>query len=258
MSCGCVLHRRGLLGLLAASAVSGCSENAATGRRQFVVVSEEQAAAMAADAWTDLKRKTPQSADPVLNRRVTTVGRRIAQVSGLQGLDWEFVVFDQKEVNAFVLPGGKVGVFRGLLEATRDDDELAAVIGHEVGHVQARHSAERISQELAAKAGVAVVAAVVSGSGDYGQYADEIAGALGLGLTVGVILPYSRNHELEADRLGLSLAKAAGYDPTAAVRFWERRIASAQGGGQPPEFLSTHPADEGRLRRLRAEAAALG
>jgi predicted Zn-dependent protease len=261
LTCPCRPNRRRLLGGLAAlplaGALAGCSENAATGRRQFVVVGEDQMAALAVDAWRDMRRQYPAARDPALTRRVETVGRRIADVSGLTDVEWEFVAFDSPESNAFVLPGGKVGVFRGLLDAARDDDELAAVIGHEVGHVAARHSAERLSQQLASQAVIGVVAAAVSGSGEYGQYADEVAAALGMGVTVGVILPYSRRHELEADDVGLRLADQAGYDPTAAVRFWTRRIAESAGDRAPPEFLSTHPADRERLERLRTAAAAL-
>lgn len=260
----CPAHsRRSLLrgfaaaGLAPAALVAACSENAATGRRQFVVIGEDQMAEIAAQQWVEMRRQIPAVGDAALQARVDGVGRRIADVSGLPGLEWEFVAFDRPEINAFVLPGGKVGVFRGLLDVARDDDELAAVVGHEVGHVSSRHAAERLSQELAAKAGVSLVAAVVAGSGEYGDYADEAAAALGMGVMVGLILPYSRRHELEADSVGLKLADTAKYDPAAAVRFWERRIEASAGKGAPPEFLSTHPADADRLRRLREEAAAL-
>lgn len=261
MTCPCNLNRRRLLGGLAALPALGglgaCSENAATGRSQFVVIGDDQMAILAARNWADLKRSTPVSDDADDRRRVATVGRRIADVSGLDGVDWEFVAFDSPEANAFVLPGGKVGVYRGLLEQARDDDELAAVIGHEVGHVAARHSAERLSQQLASQAAIGLVAAAVSGSSDYGEYADEVAAALGVGVTVGVILPYSRRHELEADDVGVRLADQAAYDPNGAVRFWTRRIAESRATAAPPEFLSTHPADSERLERLRRAAAAL-
>lgn len=261
MTCACCepsvrrLDRRSLLASLTAGAVLvGCSENPETGRRQFAVVSDDQLGSMADQAWADLIAQTPRSTDAALQARLTAVGRRIAQTSGRTNLAWEFVVFDQPEVNAFVLPNGKVGAFRGLMELAKDDDELAAVIGHEVGHVLARHSAERVSQELAVKLGVAAVQLALS-QGEYANYADQIAGALGMGAMYGVILPYSRDHELEADRLGVGLAAKAGYQPAGAVRFFERMAQAAKGQPKPPEVLSTHPADETRLTALRKVVA---
>jgi predicted Zn-dependent protease len=177
-------------------------------------------------------------------------------VSGRDDLAWDFVVFDRPEVNAFVLPNGKVAAFRGLMELAADDDELGAVIGHEVGHILARHPAERVSQELAVQLGVAAVQLILS-QGDYAEHAGEIAGALGMGATYGVILPYSRSHELEADKLGVALMARAGFAPEGAVRFFERMARQAAGRPQPPEVLSTHPADETRLVALREVVAGM-
>jgi predicted Zn-dependent protease len=264
MSCGCgdapavtPVSRRSLLAVLSSGAILvACSENAETGRKQFAVVSDEQLAGMADQAWDDLKRETPVSRDAAMNARLTQVGRRIAAVSGRDDLAWEFVVFDRPEVNAFVLPNGKVAAFRGLMELAADDDELAAVIGHEAGHILARHPAERVSQEMAVKLGVAAVQMILS-QGDYAQYAGEIAGALGMGAMYGVILPYSRSHELEADKLGVSLMAEAGYRPVGAVRFFERMARAGEGQEKPPEVLSTHPADETRLTALREVVAGM-
>ena len=166
------------------------------------------------------------------------------------------MVFDRPEINAFVLPNGKVGAFKGLLDFVQDDDELAGVLGHEVGHVLARHPSERVSQQMAVEVGVNVLQAILA-SGDYAEHAGEIAGALGMGAVYGVILPYSRSHELEADRLGVDLAQRAGMDPAGAVRFFERMAQEGAGQAQPPEVLSTHPADEPRLAALREAVAAL-
>ncbi len=251
------LSRRSLLaGLGAGVAVAACSENPATGRRQFMLVSDEQLAALGAQAWTDLQAQTPLSRDADAIARLERIGARVAGASGRTDLAWEFKVFDSPEVNAFVLPGGKVGFFKGLMDLAQSDDELAAVMGHEVGHVQARHAAERMSQELALQMGVQLAAVALSE--EYGQNASAIAGALGMGAVYGVILPYSRQHEFEADELGVGFMAGASYAPQAAVSFWERMIEATGGGsgGQVAALLSTHPASDERLERLRAVVAA--
>ena len=264
MSCSCsdrpdakAVSRRNLLTMLASGAVLvGCSENVATGRSQFAVVPDEALVQMADQAWRDVKAQSPLSQDAAEQARLERVGRKIVAASGRNDLEWEFAVFDGPQINAFVLPNGKVGAFKGLMDFAQDDDELAGVLGHEVGHILARHSAERVSQELAVQLGVGVVTAVLS-NGEHGEYAGEIAGALGMGALYGVILPYSRQHELEADSVGVGLAQQAGMDPAGAVRFFERMAAQGEGQAQPPEVLSTHPADGPRLAALREAVAAL-
>lgn len=256
MSCACASRRRVLTGLACGVLVVGCSENPATGRSQFAPVPDDQLLAMADQAWAEMAAMAPVSADAAMQARLERVGAKLATASGRDDLAWEFTVFDRPEINAFVLPNGKVGTFRGLMEFTRDDDELGSVIGHEVGHILARHPAERVSQQVAVQMGVGVLQAVLA-SGEHAEYAGEIAGALGMGAMYGVILPYSRKHELEADRVGLDLMVEAGMDPSGAVRFFERMAATSAGRPQPPEVLSTHPADAARLEALRAAVAAL-
>jgi predicted Zn-dependent protease len=249
------LSRRTLLASLTGGLVlSACSENATTGRSQLLLVSDEQLRTLGAEAWADLKRHTPISEDANAQSRLARIGTRVAQAAGQTDLDWEFVVFDSPDVNAFVLPGGKVGFFKGLLDLAQSDDELAAVMGHEVGHVQARHAAERMSQQMALQAGVQIAA--IGLSQEYGEHASAIAGALGMGAVYGVILPYSRQHEFEADALGVGLMAQASYAPSAAVTFWERMSATA-GTNQPPALLSTHPANAERLVRLQEAVASL-
>lgn len=260
--CGChgraePLSRRNLLSLLAAGAlVVGCSQNDETGRSQFAVVPDEALTQMADQAWSDLRAQTRAAADPAVQARLEQVGWKIVEASGRTDLAWEFVVFDRPEINAFVLPNGKVGAFKGLMDFVQDDDELAGVLGHEVGHVLARHPSERVSQQMAVELGVNVLQAILA-NGEYAEHAGEIAGALGMGAMYGVILPYSRNHELEADRVGVELAQRAGLDPAGAVRFFERMAAEGDKRPQPPEVLSTHPADGPRLAALREAVAAL-
>jgi predicted Zn-dependent protease len=262
VTCGCAsqaraVSRRNLLAVLASGAVLvACSENAATGRSQFAVVPDAALKDMADQAWADLRGQTALASDTALQARLQQVGRAIVAASGREDLAWEFAVFDRPEINAFVLPNGKVGAFKGLMDFVRDDDELAGVLGHEVGHILARHSAERVSQQMAVELGVGMLQAVLA-NGEYAEHAGDIAGALGMGALYGVILPYSRNHELEADRIGVDLAQRAGMDPAGAVRFFERMAAEGASRPQPPEVLSTHPADGPRLAALREAVAAL-
>lgn len=254
------LNRRTLFTALAAGAViavaPGCSENAATGRSQLVLVSDEQLAQMSAGAWADVQAKTPRVEDPRIQRRLEQIGARVAEASGRTDMNWEFVAFDSPEINAFVLPGGKVGFFRGLMDLAGGDDEIAAVMGHEAGHVVARHAAERVSQQLAVQFGVNIAAVALQQ--DFGQWADEIAGALGMGLVYGVVLPYSRKHEYEADSIGVQLSAKSAYDPAGAPRFWRKMIDLSADKPKPLEWLSTHPADDARLEALNAEITKLG
>ncbi len=254
-----IWSRRSLVGLLAAGGavgfVSGCSQNPATGRQQLMLVSDAQLEAMSQKAWADLKAQTPLWRDAGAQRRLETIGARVADASGQTHLNWEFIAFDNPQINAFVLPGGRVGFFRGLMETAGDDAEIAAVMGHEAGHVVARHAAERMSQHLMVNAGVTLATFLLSG--ELGQWADEAAAALGMGVMVGVLMPYSRDHELEADRLGVDLMALAAYEPTAAVRFWSKMMAASAGRERPLELLSTHPSDGTRMEALQKHIAGM-
>jgi predicted Zn-dependent protease len=242
-----LVSRRGLVFSFGAGAiVASCSDNAATGRRQLMLISEDELNGLGQEAWRDALHRLPRVADAAMQTRLERIGRDIAGVSHTGALDWEFVVFDSPNVNAFVLPGGKVGFFRGLMEQTTSDDEIAAVMGHEVGHIKARHGAERMSQQVALELGVSLAASALSE--EYGQHAESIAGALGAGALYGVILPYSRMQELEADRLGVLFMMSAGYDPAGAIRFW-RRMTDDRADAM--EWMSTHPTDDRRLAELQ-------
>jgi len=240
--------------LLAALSLTGCSENADTGRNQLMLVDDAQLAQLADQAWTEMTAQIAPVADPAMQARLARLAAPIAKATGRADLTWEFVVLDSPELNAFVLPNGKVGVFRGLMEFARDDDELGSVIAHEAGHIVARHPSERVSQQLAVQAGVSIAQALLSG--ENGENADAVAGALGLGAVYGVILPFSRSHELEADRVGVGLMKQVGMDPRGAVTFWQRMIARGDQAAKPPEALSTHPADGRRLSALEEAVVA--
>jgi len=231
--------------------LAGCVTNPDTGRSQLMLVSQSEEAQMGLASFVQIKKQEKISADPAANARVQRVGRRIAASVGreIPNAQWEFVVFDSPQVNAFALPGGKVGVYTGLLKLAATDDELAIVLGHEIAHVTSRHGAERTSQNYAI-AGIGALAAI----GMEAKQVDPakrnmILSAYGIGSQVAVALPYSRLHESEADGIGLKFAAGAGYDPRAAVTFWKKM--AAQGGQKPPALLSTHPSDVDRIRNLQ-------
>lgn len=242
-----------LAGGCVAVLMAGCVTNDVTGRSQFIAMSDGELAQLSADAWTETKQKTPISKDVAAQARVKRVGLRIAEAAGLSNQPWEFVVFDTPDRNAFVLPGGKVGVYKGLLDLTDNDDQLAAVLGHEVGHVTGRHALERASQTTYTQLGLAVTQAAGAQLGVPAQ-----AGALlGLGAQYGVLLPYSRLHETEADRIGVDYMVKAGYKAGESVRFWEKMLAAEQ-GPRPPQILSTHPDPTNRITALKTYISAKG
>lgn len=241
------MNRIVLWGLLAL-VVAGCQNVPVTGRKQLQMVSEQQEMRMGLTSFKEILEKEKLSHDPVVNERVQRVGARIAAATGRSDYAWEFKVIDNdKTQNAFCLPGGKVAVYTGLLPIAQDDAGLAAVIGHEVAHAIARHGGERLSQEMLV-AGL-TVATVVATSDSKNR--NLYAGLLGAGAAVGFLLPYSRLHESEADRMGLIYMAKAGYDPRAALSLWQRMAEAGKGKAKPPEFLSTHPTDETRIREIQ-------
>ena len=188
------------------------------------------------------------SGDADKRARLARLGTRIAEATERKDYRWEFTVLEDKQVNAFCLPGGKVAVYTGILPVTRDDAGLAAVLGHEVAHAIARHGGERISQQLAVQGGlIATQAALVRREPATTQ---GIAAGLGAGATVGLLLPGSRQQESEADHLGLIYMAKAGYHPQAARDLWTRM--ASQGGARQPEFLSTHPLPQTRITQIEA------
>lgn len=233
-----------LLGLAVA-----CETVPITGRSQLMLVPESEEIQMGLQAYHEILRKSKVSRDPQLNDLVTRVGSRIAQATERLDYRWEFrVIEDDKQINAFALPGGKVAVYTGILPVTKDDVGLATVLGHEVAHAIARHGGERLSQGLLVEAGLATVQAAMARSDP--RTVRLVTGFLGAGAAVGVILPFGRAQESEADHLGLIFMAKAGYDPHAAIAFWQRMERAAQGRRNPPEFLSTHPSHEARIRQI--------
>ncbi|ARP40391.1 M48 family metallopeptidase [Vibrio syngnathi] len=236
--------------LLTLAGLSACSASP-TGRNQLLLFSDKDMSQLGAQSFEQMKKKQPISKDAKTNAYVQCVANRITQYIPKQGFsEWEVVVFDSDQVNAFALPGGKIGVYTGLLKVAVNQDQLATVIGHEVAHVLADHSNERLSQSQIANTGLSVTS-IALGASEYSQYQGMTMAALGLGVQYGVILPYGRTQESEADVVGLEYMARAGFDPNQSVDLWQN-MAKASGGNQPPELLSTHPSHSTRIKDLQA------
>ncbi len=241
--------RRALLGLIG-SACAACATAPVTGRSQIMLLPEDAELKMGLDAYQQVLAKAKVSSDPALTSQVAGVGRRIADATGKTDYQWEFKVIEDAQANAFCLPGGKVAVYTGILPITRDDAGLAAVLGHEVAHAVARHGGERVSQNLVVQMGLAATQAALSRNDP--RTVQAVTALLGAGSAVGLLLPWSRAQESEADRLGLIYMAKAGYHPSAARDLWVRMAEEGRGKARPPEFLSTHPAPETRIRQIEA------
>jgi len=237
--------------LLAVGVVTACETVPYTGRSQLQFMSPQQESQLGAQAYQQTLAKTKLSTDAAASEMVTRVGSRIAAVTGHPEYQWEYrLIQDDKQVNAFALPGGKVAVYTGMLPVTRDENGLAAVLAHEIGHVIARHGGERVSQQMLVNVGLETTMAALSRGNP--ATVQAVASLLGAGATVGVLLPWSRAQESEADHLGLILMAKAGYDPRAARDLWVRMAAASKGSGRPPEFLSTHPSEPTRIQQIEA------
>lgn len=236
------------LGLVVA--FTACTTVSETGRRQLILLSAGEEAQLGVTSFDQMKKELPISKDAAARALVEKVGRRIAQVSSLTNAQWEFVVFDSPEANAFCLPGGKVGVYTGILPITKDEAGLATVIGHEVAHATARHGAERLSNQMLLQTGGQVVGATVSAADP--RWQGVATSVYGLGANLGYALPHSRSQEAEADRIGLRYMARAGYNPEAAVEFWQRFAEyNKNSRSGTPWFLRTHPLDDTRIQRIK-------
>ncbi len=267
-----VERRRILRGLAAGGAVvattpvmTGCATNAETGAKQFLLVGDSQLSSMAAASWADAKAKVPTSNDPRYTNRLANIGSRIARGANKSQEKWDYEVFDQDTRNAFVLPGNRVGFYKGMMDFAGSDDQIAAIMGHEVGHVTGKHAAERVSQQMAGQLAVTAGTILAGSQGakrcrtlagiernnclnSVNRNTQLINGALGMGLQLGVLLPFSRKHESQSDLLGALYMQKAGYDPYQSVKLWEK-MAEASPARQP-ELLSTHPDPSRRARDL--------
>lgn len=233
--------KKKLLILLTAGLLHACVTSP-TGRNQFIMMPEAQIDQMGLQTFSALKTQKPISRNPQFNRLATCIANTITQQTGGK---WEVVVFQDKSFNAFALPGNKIGVYTGLIQMVGgNQDQLAAVIGHEIGHVLAKHSNERASQEMLAKQGMGIIQKTSLGQ------SPQMLGLLGLGAQYGILMPFSRAQESEADIIGQDLMAKAGFDPRQSIVLWQKMEQASQ-GQQPVEFMSTHPSDATRIQALQ-------
>ena len=228
----------------------GCVTMPETGKRVLILTSESEENQMGVQAYQEVLRKERTSKDARLNTILQRVGDRIKKVANRPDYQWQFTLIDSKEQNAFCLPGGKVAFYTGILPIAQNEAGIATVMGHEVAHATQRHGGQRITQSMGTQVGLAALTGILGGRDSSEKRL--LLGALGMGATVGVILPFSRDNESEADEVGLKYMAAAGYDPREAVAFWDR-FAKATGVKGPPAFLSTHPSSKGRMEALQRD-----
>jgi len=233
--------------LLLTLLTAGCEESP-TGRKQVTLVPEAQMTALGQQSFEQLLQTLPVNDDPRVRAYVACVAQALADALPEPQDGWTIAVFDDPSPNAFALPGGKIGIHAGMLRVASTPDQLAAVIGHEIGHVLADHSNERLTQELAVQGGLLLVDLFAEEPGSFEH--EALRKALGIGAEYGLVLPYSRTHEREADSIGRDLMEKAGFDPRASVTLWQDMAAA--GNGQPPAFLSTHPSHDNRMEELNA------
>ena len=237
--------------LLSTSLVlAACVTSSPTGRNQVLLFDGSEMSQLGVQSFEEMKRTQTINQDPKINAYVQCVSTSITSTLGKQSgfEEWEVVVFDSEQVNAFALPGGKIGVYTGLLKVAKNEDQLATVIGHEIAHVQANHSNERLSTSKLAGYGTQLGQVALQST----EYQEIGMTALGLGVQYGVIMPYGRAQESESDILGLHLMHNAGFDAKQSIELW-KNMAIAAGGNEPLEFLSTHPSNENRINNLQNE-----
>lgn len=230
--------------------LAACQSVPYTHRSHLVLIPASEEQSLGLTQYQQTLKSAKLSTDQAQVDMVRRVGQRIAAAADKPDYKWEFnLIDDPKTVNAWCLPGGKVAVYTGLLPVTQTEEGLAVVIGHEVSHALARHGSERMSQGLLQQFGGAALSVALSNKPAETQ--QLFGAAYGAGTTVGVMLPFSRAQESEADHIGLILMAKAGYDPKSAVEFWQRMMSAASAGGKPPEFLSDHPSDEKRIEQIK-------
>lgn len=246
--------------VLMAVGIAACETNPYTGRQQLLMTSVAEEMNMGTQAYSQVKNdpkvklsQDPREVEPVkrIAARIIEAAKRSKYADMAKQFQWEVTVIkDDKTMNAFALPGGKIAVYTGIFPVAKTEAGLAAVMGHEVVHALARHGAERMSQGQLTNAALQVAGAAIGASGSGPMLSQAAMAALGAGAQVGVLLPFSRAHESEADYIGILLAADAGYDPRESVHLWER-MEQLSGGGGPSEFLSTHPGHDTRIQRLK-------
>lgn len=238
--------------------LSSCGSVPLTGRKQILLVSDQEVLASSLTQYSEYIKSAPLSSNANGKAMVTRVGQKIAtateqylkangMAAEVNNFVWEFNLVKDNQINAFCMPGGKIVVYEGLLNIVSSDDELAVVVGHEVAHAVAKHSNERMSQQLMTQYGAQILTQALSNKSAAIQQAGNTI--YGLGAQYGVTLPFSRKHETEADYMGLIFMTIAGYDPNVALSFWQKM--STSGGTKVPEFMSTHPSDATRINDIQ-------
>jgi predicted Zn-dependent protease len=231
---------------------SGCSTVPATGKSALLLMPESALQEQSNSLFAELKKKEKISSNARHNAMAQRVGEKIAKVAeaDMPGVKWEFVVFDSEQLNAFALPGGQVGIYSGIFDLVEEDSDLATVVSHEIAHVSAQHGNQRMSRQMLITAGGVILAAATQKQET--KTRNAMLAAYGLGSQVGVVLPFSRGQELEADQVGLSYMARAGYNPRRAIVFWEKMMMK-NNPNMMPELLSTHPAHRTRIEALEKQ-----
>jgi predicted Zn-dependent protease len=253
------MKKNALLLLIITGFLYACGTAPITGRKQLMLVSDQEVLSLSLQEYSEYIKTAKKSSDKTATALVEKVGRKIADAVGsyykasgmetlLDGYSWEFNLIQDSAVNAFCMPGGKIVVYTGILPVTKDESGLAVVLGHEVAHAVAKHANERMSQQMAAQYGATAVDALLGKASSTVKTVGQTV--YGLGAQYGVMLPFNRKQELEADHLGLIFMAIAGYNPDVAIPFWERM---AQNGSAVPEFMSTHPSDQTRISDIQKE-----
>lgn len=248
-----------LLFVVSAILFTSCGSVPVTGRKQLNLVSNQEVLTLSLQQYDEFMKAAPKSTDKANTALVQKVGRNIANAvetylknngyaDEVASYSWEFNLVKSGDVNAFCMPGGKIVVYEGILPYTQNETGLAVVLGHEVAHAVAKHANERMSQQMMTQYGTAAIGTALGGASAGVQQA--AAAAIGLGSQYGILLPYSRKQELEADQLGLIFMAMAGYDPSQAADFW---IRMSQQGSSTPEFMSTHPSDNTRIQQIQKD-----
>lgn len=226
--------------------ITSCSTSP-TGRKQLQLLPDNQLNSMGVSSFNEMKSKGKISNNKAINARVRCVVEALLNRNGMNPSEWEVKVFEDDTLNAFALPGKKIGVHTGIFKAAKNQNQLAAVLGHEIGHVIAKHGNERISQQLLVAGGLTAAQLSVDPNSNTGK---AVLAGLGVGANLGIILPFSRTHESEADEMGVRYMANAGFDPEEAVTLWANMAAESKGSG--PEFLSTHPDPSNRRKKIGA------
>jgi len=250
--------KRAALFFCLALVVAACAKAAYTGRSQLLLISEGQETQLGLQAAQDVLKTEKKSSDQIQTERVKRVGQRIAAAANKPEYKWEFHLIEKDTVNAFCLPGGKVFVYTGILELATSNDELAAIMGHEIAHALVRHGGERMSMALMAQLGGQAASIALGAGTSNPAVAQAFSQAYGMGAQVGFLLPHSRAQESEADEVGMILAAQAGYEPSGALSLWRKMDAySSKKGQTPPAFLSTHPPSKERIKDIQAKMGAI-